>query len=417
MFSRSMSSNTVEVPIAAWGEDGTCELTFAADWVITHCTMKGHDAPALGDEEIRQALSAPLGTSSLAEMARGRERVVILFDDLARPTPASRAAPFVLEELRRGGIRDDQVRFMAAIGSHQAMTREDFVKKLGSDIVERYPVYNHNVYDNLVDVGETSFGTRVLINREVASCDLKVGIGGVISYYGRGIFNGGGKIIMPGVCGIETIHDFHVAAHERAVGRQPDPADGVPSYRVNIEEAARLAGLDMKVDLVLNNRRQVIGVFAGDFVQTHRRASLLAKEIYTTPVAPPADVVVMNAYPKEDQPTKGLWVAVQSVKPGGDLVILSHSANGLSHPHYIFGRFGTEFGGRAWEPRRRFRAGDAGRVIFCSPYLSKFDREAYPGDDVYFVKTWGEVRAMLEKERTTPASVAIYPYAGIQTCA
>ena len=413
-----MNGNTVEVPIDAWGEDGTRDLTFPSDWTIIRCIMRGHDTPGMSDEEVRQALSAPLGTPRLSEVANGRERVVILFDDLTRPAPVSRVAPLVLEELQHGGIRDDQIRFVAALGSHHAMTRADFAKKLGDDIVERYPVYNHNVYDNLVPVGETSFGTRVLINREVASCDLKVGIGGVISYHGKGVYNGGGKIILPGVSGVETIHDFHIAAHERARERPPDPgAEGIPQYRVNIEEAARLAGLDMKVDLVLGNRRQVVGVFAGDFVQTHRRASALAKEIYSTTVAPPSDVVVLNSYPQEDQPTKALWLAVQSVKPGGDLVILSHSANGLSHPHYMFGRFGTEFGGRGWTPRRHFQAGEAGRVIFCSPYLTKFDRDSFHGDNVFFVKTWGEVRAMLERERTTPASVAVYPYASIQMVA
>ena len=413
-----MSHNSIHVPIDAWGEDSTRELTFAADWTITHCLMQGHDAPEIGDEEIRQALGEPLGTPALSEMANGSGSVVILFDDLERPTPAHRIVPFVLDELHRGGIRDDQIRFVAAIGSHQAMMREGFVKKLGEDIVERYPVYNHNIYDNLVDVGETSLGTRVLINREVAAGDLKVGIGGVISYYGKGSYNGGGKIILPGVSGIETIHDFHVAARQRAAGRPPVPgSEGIPPHWVNIEEAARLAHLDMKVDCVLNNRRQIVGVFAGDFVKTRRRACVLAQETYVTSVAPPSDVVVLNTYPKEDQPMKGLWIAVQSVKPGGDLVILSHSANGLSHPHYIFGRFGTEFGGRAWTPERHFRAGEAGRIIFCSPHLTKLDMDSYSGDSVFFVKMWDEVRAMLEEERTGPASVAVYPYGGIQMAA
>ncbi len=376
--------------------------------------MAGHDAPALSDEEIRQALAAPLGTAPLSDLAGGHERVVILFDDLSRPTPAHRVAPFVIEELSRGGIRDDQIRFVAAIGSHHPMTRPDFVKKLGADIVERYPVYNHNPYDNLVDVGETSFGTSVHINREVASCDLKVGIGGVISYFGEGIYNGGGKIIMPGVCGIDTIEDFHVGVDERTC--HPVETD-VPLYRQNLEEAAGLAGLDMKVDVVQNNRRQAVGVFAGDFVQTHRSASVLAKEVYSTPVASACDIVVMNTYPQEDQPTKGLMVAAPSIKPGGDLVIISHSANGLSHPHYIFGRFGSDFGGRAWSPRGHLRPGNAGRVIFCSPYLTKFDRDSYPGDHMLFVKSWAEALAVLERDRTSPASVAIYPYAGIQMAA
>ena len=57
-------------------------------------------------------------------------------------------------------------------------------------------------------IGETSFGTPVYINREVASCDLRVAIGGVIPYYSKHIYNGGGKIVLPGISGIETIGDL-----------------------------------------------------------------------------------------------------------------------------------------------------------------------------------------------------------------
>jgi nickel-dependent lactate racemase len=411
-----MPSNKVTIPIACWGENTTLDLTFPEDWKITHCTMKGHDAPGVSDGEIRDALGHTYGTPPLREMARGRKRVAILFDDLIRPTPAYRVAPFVVEELHRAGISDDQIRFVAAIGTHAPMTREEFVKKLGEGIVERYPVYNHNIYDNVTEVGKTSFDTPVFINREVASCDLKIGIGGVLPYFGKWVHNGGGKIILPGVSGIETIYDYHITFYERMKDRPQDPrvVEGIPPYRVNLEEAARLAGLDMKVDLIQNNRREVAKVFAGDFIQTHRCASAYGRGHYTTPVAPPSDIVILNSYPKEDQPLCGLWLAVRSVKPGGDVVIVSHSTNGLSHTHYLFGRFGTDFGGRGWGPGRHFQIGEAGRVIFCSPYPTRYDMDNYKGDNVHFVKTWDETRALLEQGRSQPATVAVYPYGAIQ---
>ena len=411
-----MPSNNVTVPIACWGDYSEIDLSFPDSWSVNHCMMKGHDTPEMDDEAIRESLASPHGTSRLRELAVGKQRVAILFDDLIRPTPTYRVVPFVLEELHRGGITDEQIRFVAAIGTHGPMTRDEMVKKLGEDIIERYPVYNHNIYDNVVEVGKTSFDTPVFINREVASCDLKVGIGGVIPYYAKHVYNGGGKIILPGISGMQTIYDYHVTFYERTKGQPADPrsGEGIPPYRVNLEEAARLAGLDFKVDLVQNNRKQVVGLFAGDFIETHRCASTWARDIYETPVAPPSDVVVLNSFPKEDQPMKGLWVVVQSVKPGGDVVIISHSSNGLSHHHHLFGRFGTDYGGPGYAPRRHFSIGEAGRVIFCTPYLSKVDIHSYPGDQVYFCKTWEETRVLLEKDRTDLTSVAVYPYGGIQ---
>ena len=155
-------------------------------------------------------------------------------------------------------------------------------------------------------------------------------------------------------------------------------------------------------------------MFTGDVVHTHRCASEVARRHYTTEIAPPADVVILNTYPKEDQPMKGLWFAVRSVKAGGDIVIISHSENGLSHNHYLFGRFGAEYGGPGWKPRRHFQIGDAGRIIFFTPYLSKYDMNNYTGDHILFVKSWEQVRKILEDGRSGPASVAVYPYGGIQ---
>lgn len=411
-----MSDHRVSIPIACWGANTTLDLTFPAAWTINCCKMKGHDAPGITDEEIRASLAQTYGTPPLRDMAKGKKQVAVLFDDLIRPTPAYRVVPFVLEELRHAGISDDRIRFVAAIGTHAPMTREDFCKKLGEDIVERYPVYNHNIYNNVVQVGTTSFETPVFINREAASCDFKIGIGGVLPYFGQWVHNGGGKIILPGVSGMQTIYDYHITVYQRMKDRPQDPrvVEGVPPYRVNIEEAARLAGLDIKVDLVQNNRRQVVRVFAGDFIQSHRCASAFGRSHYVTPVAPPSDIVVLNTYPKEDQPLCGLWVAVRSVKPGGDVVIVSHSpAHGLSHTHYLFGRFGADYGGPGWNPGRHFQVGEAARIVFVTPYLTKFDRDSYPGDHVHFVKTWDEARVLLEQGRMQPASVAVYPYGGL----
>ena len=43
-----------------------------------------------------------------------------------------------------------------------------------------------------------------------------------------------------------------------------------------------MAGLHFKVDAVLNNHREVIGLFAGDLVAEHRAAAKLAWEVYYT---------------------------------------------------------------------------------------------------------------------------------------
>ena len=119
-----------------------------------------------------------------------------------------------------GGIKDEQIRFLSAPGTHRYMTYQELAAKLGADILEKYPVYQHNAYENTVFVGNTSNGTPVYINREFLSCDLRLGIGSIIPHHSAG-FGAGAKIILAGHCG---------------------DADGGPSPHSHADRSARRDG-------------------------------------------------------------------------------------------------------------------------------------------------------------------------------
>ncbi len=157
---------------------------------------------------MEKAFLNPIGTKPISELAKGKKEVVILFDDLARPTPVVEIVPFVLRELEKAGISDRQVRFIAALGAHGAHTANDFRKKLGEEVLDRFPVYNHHPFDFCTYLGKTSRGTPVSINKEVMACDLKIGIGSIVPHAFSG-FGGGGKILLPGVAHIDSIAYNH----------------------------------------------------------------------------------------------------------------------------------------------------------------------------------------------------------------
>jgi len=115
------NSQKAVVPILAWYGDTELELDFSESWDVTVCRMKGHDAPRLSDSKVREAFAHPIGTKTIKELARGKKEVVILFDDMTRPTPSVVLIPYILEELAAAGIPDDNIRFIAAIGAHGAM--------------------------------------------------------------------------------------------------------------------------------------------------------------------------------------------------------------------------------------------------------------------------------------------------------
>lgn len=410
-----MATQKVTLRVGAWFGEKEIELAFPSNWEVTECHMGGHNKPALTDDEMRAALQNPIGTPRLSELARGKEKIVILFDDLPKPTPTSRIVPFVLEELYAGGITDDQIRFLCAPGTHRSLMYGEFAVKLGDDIVQKYPVYNHNCYENLVHVGTTSNGTPVYVNREFMACDLRLGIGSIIPHASAG-FGAGGKMILPGIAGMRTVAYHHTnmqkgpGADTVKLGRVDDN-----QFRLDIEEAARLAGLQFKVDTVLNNRREVVGMFAGDFVAEHRAGVKLAREVYTTTPIKDADILVSNGYPDECQFSRSTFLVSTSLKEGGEVVIINHSYGGQA-VHQWNGRWGSDFGGGGWSAGGRAKnLAKASRVYIMAPFLSRTDRMEFGvADKVVWYQTWGEVLADLVAKHGAGTRVGVYPYAPLQ---
>jgi hypothetical protein len=299
---------------------------------------------------------------------------------------------------------------VCAPGTHRPLTYPEFAAKLGKEIVEKYPVYNHSIWENVVYMGQTSRGTPVYVNREFASCDLRVAIGSVFPHPGAG-FGGGGKIVLPGICGIETIEYHHKNMRQNsALGRVDDSV-----FRLDLEEAARLAGLHFKVDAVLNNRREVVGLFAGDLVEEHRAGVKLARQLYRTETVVDADVLVLNSYPDEFQLGRSMGCVPGSLHEGGDVVLLTHSHEGQTL-HQLSGRFGTDYGGRMYTPARVYRSIEkAAKIIVVAPCLSRYDRDMIgPQEKLTWCKTWAEALAELTGRHGSGTKVGVYPYAPLQ---
>jgi len=412
----------VFVPQLAWFGDGELKLKFPEEWNVSVQVMEGHGKRSVGKEEIIYALRNPFGTKSLSKLARRKKDVVVVFDDMTRPTKAYEVVPHVINELRKAGIKDGNIRFVCANGSHGVFDREDFVKKLGESVVESYPVFNHNPYANLIYSGRTKYGTPVEINAEVMACDLKIALGCIVPhpYFGYG---GGAKIVLPGIASIRSICYNHgdlgglsTAQNHRKVHPSCDLAYGRVNeenvLRLDSEEAAKMIGLDMIVNVLVDLRRNSTDIFAGDVVRAQREGVEVAKEHYRTPVLSEADVVVSNAYSKASEAAIASWPVV-TLKEGGDFVLIVNAPTGQV-THYVHGRWGTKvFSDLYLAPPNILNR--AGRIILLSeqheqqPWL-----ELVPPEKTVKVKTWKEVIEELKNKHKHEAKVAVYPDATIQ---
>jgi len=411
---------TLKLPQLAWYGTRELELPLASGWQVEMGYMAGYDRPALTPEQVKAAVTQNLiGSPPIRELARGKKEVVIIFDDMTRVTRTAEIVPFVLEELAQAGIPDDRIRFIAALGCHGAMNRFDFVKKLGEEVLARFPVYNHNPYANCTYVGTTkTFGTKVYVNEEVMRCDLKIAIGSVVPHPRSG-FGGGGKIILPGVTSFETTEYNHRMFFKIAQEQGPSVIgmgvfDPNPA-RIDIEEAAALAGLDVVINCLVNMWGETVAIFAGALKPTYAAAVKAAKAHYLTPRLKEKDIVIANTFAKANEAWIGLPTAYTALKPeGGDIVLIANNPEGQV-THYLLGPFGQTI----WGPLRRERKipQKVNRLIVYTEYPDLAGRAWFGSTDrTLFLHKWDEVLQVLQEAHGRDAKVAVLPNAEIQYC-
>ena len=121
--------NTVTLPQLPWHGTKELKLPLPDSWQVEFYHMTGWNRPAMKPAEIKAAITNPIGTAPIRELAKGKNEVVIIFDDMTRVTRVAEIVPFVLEELAEAGIPDNKIRFICALGCHGALNRLDFLKK------------------------------------------------------------------------------------------------------------------------------------------------------------------------------------------------------------------------------------------------------------------------------------------------
>lgn len=398
---------TVKVPNLLWYGNQPMELRFPEQWDVEVLDPPGFKKAPIDDESILSSLGEPVGCKPLSELAGGAKEVVIGFDDITRPTRVGVVLPKILSEIEEAGVPPSNIRLIPALGMHGAMTNVEFRKKLGDDVVRNYPVYNHNPYENCDNLGDSPSGIPVYINREFMSCDLKIGIGCITPHVHAG-FGGGGKLVLPGLSGAQTIKTFHGEVLQR------DPwSTGLGKSEGNvmidaIEEVVKMSGLDMKIDALINDRGEITDIFVGDPIKAYRAGVEVAKEHYATPMSPDKDIVVVNAYAKYSEMAICMMMALPLVNLAGSTIVLVVDAPEGQVCHYLMRSFGKEYGGCGYVKRGPLP--ENLKVIVCSSYPDRTMCDLFaPVEHVTLTGDWSETLSILTSEHPGIASVAVIP--------
>ncbi|HWR44554.1 nickel-dependent lactate racemase [Sporomusa sp.] len=318
---------------------GKGKVSFSIDTSLVIDELYIKDYPVLSDPAaaIREAIRNPIGSKPLQDIVKPGETVAFIVNDTTRVANSHIFMPILLDELNAIGVPDKDMRIVFALGTHRLMTEEEMAGEVGPEVAKRVKMYNSDCKDKsqFEYLGETSYGTPVFINKRVTEVDHIICTGSVVHHFFAG-FGGGRKAILPGVAYYETVRKNHslMLDSNAVIGK----LEGNPIYHDQVE-GTEMCRPSFLLNVVLNEKKEFLKVFAGDYIQAHLECCKLVDEIYGARIQKEADLVIASCggFPKDInvyQLQKTMDNAWCAVREGGVVIILGECAEGSGSAMY-----------------------------------------------------------------------------------
>lgn len=282
-----------------------------------------------GQEAVSQALAHPIGTPALKDIVRAGEKIVIITSDITRPMPSYQVLPPILHELKKKGVKCQDITIVFALGSHRKHTSEEMKKLVGEYVFSTIRCVDGDPKD-FISMGKTKHGTPVDVTRIVAEADRRICLGNIEYHYFAG-YSGGAKAIMPGVSTRAAIQKNHSCMVDplAVAGRIDDNP-----VRQDLEEAIRYCPIDFIVNVILDENKNIAQAVAGHYIEAHRKGCQLLDQLYSKPIDELADIVIVSqgGAPKDlnlYQTQKALDNAKHAVRQGGIIILAGSCEEGF----------------------------------------------------------------------------------------
>ncbi len=284
------------------------------------------------NKTVTKAILNPIGSPQLSEIAQPGQSAAIVVDDHTRGLPCHFMINPLIEQLQGAGVKEKDVTIIFGTGTHRATTLEEQQNLLCDVACNEHQISVHSCdAKNLVNVGTTSYGTKVEINRIFHEMDLHILTGDIGYHYYAG-FGGGRKSVLPAISGRATINKNHgMLTHPKAStgNLEENP------IHLDMTEAAKLARTDFIVNIVRNTKKEIVAAYAGDLEQAFLKGTEFADSMGRLKIKEKADIVITSSgYPKDInlyQGTKAMVHALGAVRDGGVLIALLECREGIGN--------------------------------------------------------------------------------------
>lgn len=280
--------------------------------------------------EVKRSLREPINSQHLENIVKSGEKVFIITSDITRPTPSYKMIPYILEEIKKGGVSEEDVTVVLALGSHRNHTEEEKKILVGDAIYNSKVTIIESDMEKCINLGICKNGTPVDIFEPVTRADRIICMGNIEYHYFAG-YSGGSKAIMPGV----SSHAAIQANHSNML--KPEARTGILEtnpVRQDIDQITEFIKIDFIINVVLNDKKEIIKAVSGHWKDAHREGCRFLDTIYGIEIEELADIVVVTpgGFPKDInlyQSQKALDNSKHAVKEGGIIILLASAKGGF----------------------------------------------------------------------------------------
>jgi len=216
------------------------------------------------DSAIKKSFLEPIASLTIRETSKDLKKVAILVSDYSSPIAIQLILPHVIKELEFAGINKDKIVVIVANGLYGPVQQIDYGKILGMNL--NVVAHDPDDKNQLVYLGETSYGMPIVLNREAVSADFCISIGTIQPHpiYG---WSGGAESVFPGIASRETIY-IQQNRFQYSIFNKEKFEENLNLKEM--EEIGRLIGLKYICNLVQSEKDLIIGLFSGDPIRAHR---------------------------------------------------------------------------------------------------------------------------------------------------
>ncbi|MCS7120642.1 MAG: nickel-dependent lactate racemase [Nitrososphaerota archaeon] len=323
--------------VEVWLPYGKTEVCVRVETKNLLNVIEPQERTVVGDvqSEIERSLTNPIDSQPLVEIAKSSASASILLEDMGTSLNSLIVSP-VLKALNSAGLGNENVSIVVSCDLFRVHPPEGGTRILSDEILSTTKVLLHTPgAGEYINIGKTSRGTPVNVEKRIVEADLKIVIGSVKPH---AFFGYGGPMTSAtlGILSLDSIHQNLMLSLDSEVGN--GVCIGNPVFDDAVEASGKI-GADFAMNIVVNRRSELIGVFSGDAHKSFMEAVNFVEETCKSPIDTLAEVTFISpgGFPLDatlQESSLCLDNAVKATKMGKTIVLVAECSMGLGSKEF-----------------------------------------------------------------------------------